>query len=108
VFVNGGKIDAYPRKGFLVGVGSNLRVVIIREAEDRRQRFGIVGRRTMDRVNYSEKDLEYLWRVVGVDDGEFRGLSVCRLWDREHVSEHRGYERRGEFMRVKSIPSRCA
>jgi len=69
-----------------VDVKDILRIVLVREVEDRGQDFDIVDQRVTNRVDDLEEHFECFWGIMDVDDVGSRNL----LWGREHVSEHRG------------------
>ena len=90
--MNGGRADTHRRKIVLVGVEGNLRIVLVCEAEERRQGLDTVNGRVTDWVDKLEEYLECLQRVVNVDDRDLR-RSIKWLGNREHISEHRRHER---------------
>ena len=65
-----------------------LRIVLVRQMDDGHQGLDIGDERVASGVDSSEEYLECFWRIVNVDDGEFRGLGGWGLWNGEHIPEY--------------------
>jgi len=93
IHFDGGEFAVRRWKVVPVNVKGILRIVLVCEAEDGEQGFDVVDQRVTSGVDTLEEYFECFWRIIDVDDRELWGSDRRRLWDREHVSKHRGRDR---------------